>query len=69
MTLDDYRIECRWSKAELARQARIDVATLKRAIKGIPISLDTARKLASAVSAGLGYSVTWQQFEDLNVIQ
>jgi transcriptional regulator with XRE-family HTH domain len=69
MTLDDYRIECRWSKAELARQARIDVATLKRAIKGIPVSLDTARKLASAVSAGLGYSVTWQQFEGLNVIQ
>ena len=68
MTLDDYRIECRWSKAELARQARIDIATLNRAMKGTPVSLDTARKLASAISEGLGRSVAWQQFEGLNII-
>jgi transcriptional regulator with XRE-family HTH domain len=67
MTLDDYRIKCRWSKNELARQARIDINTLNRAMKGIPVSLDTAKKLASALSEGLGYSITWQQIEGLNV--
>jgi transcriptional regulator with XRE-family HTH domain len=68
MTLDDYRIECRWSKAEMARQAGIDASTLNRAMRGIPVSLDTARKLASAISERLGRSVQWQQFEGLNII-
>lgn len=69
MTLDDYRIECRWSKAEMARQARIDTNTLNRAINGIPVSSDTARKLASAISEGLGSSVSYPQIEGLNIIQ
>jgi len=68
MTLDDYRIACRWSKNEMARQARIDINTLNRAMKGIPVSLDTAKKLASAISNGLGRSIHWQQIEGLNVI-
>ena len=57
MTLDDYRIKCRWSKAEMARQARIDIATLGRAMRGTPVSLDTARKLASAISEELVVSL------------
>ena len=69
MTLDDYRIKCRWSKAELARQARIDTNTLNRAINGIPVSSDTARKLASAISEGLGRSISVEDIEGLNVIQ
>jgi len=67
MTLDDYRISCRWSKAEMARQAGIDASTLNRAMRGIPVSRDTARKLASAISERLGRSVTWQQLEGLNI--
>jgi len=69
MKLDDYRIKCRWSKAEMARQAKIDIATFNRAMKGTPVSLDTARKLASAISERLGRSINWQQFEGLNIIQ
>ena len=69
MTLDDYRIECRWSKAEMARQARIDTNTLNRAINGIPVSSDTARKLASAISQSLGRSVSISEIEGLNIIQ
>lgn len=68
MTLDDYRIKCRWSKAEMARQARIDIATLGRAMRGTPVSLDTARKLASAISEGLGRSIHYQDIEGLNII-
>jgi DNA-binding XRE family transcriptional regulator len=69
MKLDDYRIECRWSKAEMARQARIDTNTLNRAINGIPVSSDTARKLASAISEGLGRSISVEQIEGLNIIK
>ena len=68
MTLEDYRIKCRWSKNELARQARVDINTLNRAVKGIPVSLDTAKKLASAISECLGVSVNYQDIEGLNVI-
>jgi plasmid maintenance system antidote protein VapI len=69
MTLDDFRIECRWSKAEMARQARIDTNTLNRAINGIPVSSDTARKLASAISKGLGRSISIGEIQGLNIIQ
>jgi transcriptional regulator with XRE-family HTH domain len=69
MTLEDYRIKCRWSKNELARQARIDINTLNRAMKGIPVSLDTAKKLASAVSEELGQSINYQDIEGLKIIQ
>lgn len=69
MTLEDYRIKCRWSKNELARQARIDINTLNRAMRGIPVSLDTAKKLASAISECLGDSINYQDIEDINVIR
>lgn len=69
MTLDDYRIECRWSKHEMARQASIDVNTLNRAINGIPVSSNTARKLASAVSGKLGRSISVDQIEGLKIIE
>jgi len=69
MILDDYRINCRWSKAEMARQAGIDASTLNRAMRGIPVSLDTAKKLASAISERLGHSIQWQEIEDLKIIK
>lgn len=67
MTLEDYRIKCRWSKAEMARQAKIDIATFNRAMKGIPVSPDTAKKLASAISEELGQTIRYQDIEGLNV--
>jgi len=69
MILEDYRINCRWSKAEMARQAGIDASTLNRARRGIPVSLDTAKKLASAISERLGRPIQWQEIEDLKIIK
>ena len=67
MTLEDYRIECDWSKNEMARQAGIDFTTLQRAITGESISSRSAEKLVRAISKRLGRSVAWQTIEGLNV--
>jgi DNA-binding XRE family transcriptional regulator len=67
MTLDYYRIECGWSKNEMARQARIDVNTLNRAMAGESIALNTAQKLAHAISKALGRTIHYQQIDGLNV--
>jgi DNA-binding XRE family transcriptional regulator len=67
MTLDDYRIECDWSKNEMARQAGIDFSTLQRAITGESISSRSAEKLVRAISKKLGRTIHWQQIESLNV--
>lgn len=67
MTLDDYRIECDWSKNEMAREAKIDFTTLQRAFTGEIIASRTAEKLARAISRKLGRSIHWQQIEGLNV--
>lgn len=67
MTLDDYRIECDWSKNEMARQAGIDFSTLQRAITGELISSRTAEKLARAISKKIGRSIRYSDIEGLNV--
>jgi transcriptional regulator with XRE-family HTH domain len=67
MTLEDYRIECTWSKNEMARQAGMDLNTLNRALSGKTVSINTAGKLASAISKKLGRSITFQQIDGLNV--
>lgn len=67
MTLEDYRIECAWSKNEMAREAKMDITTLNRAINGEYVSLSTAGKLATAISRKLGRSIPWQQIKGLNV--
>jgi hypothetical protein len=53
MTIDDYRIEFGWSKSKLAKEADIDMNTLKRAIDGEPIYRATAGKIANAINAEL----------------
>jgi len=67
MTLDDYRIECDWSRSEMAREAKMDYLTLNRAITGETIANRSAEKLAHAISRKLGRSIHWQQIEGLNV--
>jgi DNA-binding XRE family transcriptional regulator len=67
MTLEDYRIECTWSKNEMARQAGMDLNTLNRALSGKNVSINTAGKLASAISKKLGRNITFQQIDGLNV--
>jgi transcriptional regulator with XRE-family HTH domain len=67
MTIDDYRIKLGWSKAQLAREAGIGVRTVSDAIKGKSIYKATAGKIANAISRGLGYEITYQQLEGLNL--
>jgi len=56
-------------KRKWQRQARIDTNTLNRAINGIPVSSDTARQLATAISEGLGRSISVEEIEGLNIIK
>jgi DNA-binding XRE family transcriptional regulator len=67
MTLDEYRIECDWSRKEMARQAGMDYVTLNKAITGETITSRTAEKLANAISKKLGRSVHWQEIKGLKV--
>ena len=67
MTLEDFRIQCSWSKNQMAREAKIDINTLNRALNGESISLATADKLATAISKKLGRSMHWKEIKGLNV--
>jgi len=67
MTLEDYRVECNWSKTEMARQANMDFNTFNKAMNGESISNRTADKLARAISTRLGRPVRVKDIEGLNV--
>lgn len=67
MTLEQYRIQCLWSQAELARKAGIDVNTARKALTGGSISPNTANKLAAAISRELGQTIKPQDIEGLNI--
>jgi transcriptional regulator with XRE-family HTH domain len=65
MTLDEYRIECQWTQAELARRSRVDVNTIRRALAGDMVSANTANKIAVAFSKELGRTIRANQIEGL----
>ncbi len=67
MTLEELRLECGLSKKELARQAGMDFNTLQRALNGDTISLNTANKLALAISKALNRKIHYQDIEGLNI--
>ena len=53
MTIEDYRIEFGWSKSKLAKEAGIDMNTLKSAIDGNPVFRATAGKIVNAINQEL----------------
>lgn len=68
MKLEDYRVKLGWSKARLAREAKINVGTAGDAEKGKGIYKATAGKIANALSSGLGYEITYKDIEGLNLV-
>jgi hypothetical protein len=67
MTLEDYRLECDWSKNEMCRQASVDFVTLQRALNGETISSRSAEKLARAISVKLGRTIRAADIKGLNI--
>lgn len=67
MNLENLRIECGMSKLELAREAKVDFNTLQRAISGETITLNSAAKIARAISQRLGRQVHFRDIDGLNV--
>jgi hypothetical protein len=65
--LEDYRLECGWSKNEMARESKLDFNTLHRAMTGGLVSIGTASKVAIAISQKLGRPIPWQKIGGLNV--
>jgi lambda repressor-like predicted transcriptional regulator len=53
MTIEDYRIEFGWSKSKLAKEAGIDMSTLRNAIDGIPVYRATVGKITNAINQEL----------------
>jgi DNA-binding XRE family transcriptional regulator len=67
MTLEDYRVECGWSKTEMARQANMDFNTFNKAMNGESIANRTADKLAIAIGKRLGRTIRISDIEGLNI--
>jgi transcriptional regulator with XRE-family HTH domain len=67
MTLEDLRLESGLSKRELARQSGLDFNTVQRAVTGEVISLNTAGKIARALSKALNRNIRYQDIEGLNI--
>ena len=66
-TLVEYRERIGWSRAELARESKLDYQTVSKAESGEQVTGRSARALATAISDALGETITFQQIEGLNV--
>ncbi|OLE52815.1 MAG: hypothetical protein AUG51_16135 [Acidobacteria bacterium 13_1_20CM_3_53_8] len=67
MTLEEFRLECGWSKIEMCRQARVDFKVLQKAEAGEEITVNTANKFARALSKELGRAIHYQDIEGLKI--
>ncbi len=66
MTLEEYCRDLAWNAAELARQASIDVKTVRKALDGEEISSKSARAIAGALSTATGQQVSVGMIDGLN---
>ena len=65
MTLEEYRIKCQWSRAELARQAKLSEQTVKNALEGGRVWKITAQALAKAISQKLNIDLSYTDIQGL----
>src|SRR4051794_310417 len=66
-TIEDYRLQCGWSKNEMARRANMDFNTLQKVFHSEIVTIGTAKKLATAISRELDQKIRFQDIEGLNV--
>lgn len=59
----EYRLKARWSQNELARQAKVDERTVRRAEEGQTVQDVKAAQIADALSAVLGITLTIEDLE------
>lgn len=59
----EYRLKARWSQNELARQAKVDERTVRRAEEGQTIQDVKAAQIADALSEALGITLTIEDLE------
>jgi len=67
MDIETLRLQCGWSKNEMARQAGIDTNTLIKVFRGQSVSMATADKIATAISKKLGRTIHITDIEGLKV--
>lgn len=53
MTIDDYRVQFGWSRAHMADEAGIDVATLRSAMNGTPVFRAKVGQITEAINREL----------------
>ena len=67
MTIEEFRRDLGWSQNELARRARINANTVRRAESGEPISSQTATAIAEAFSEAFGRRILVRDIDGLKV--
>jgi transcriptional regulator with XRE-family HTH domain len=66
-TVADFRKQLAWSQRELARRARLDPMTVRKAESGEPINGQSANAIADALSEAFGQRILPRDIEGLNV--
>jgi transcriptional regulator with XRE-family HTH domain len=66
-TIVDMRRDLGWSQNELARRARLNANTVRKAENGEPVSGQTANAIAEAFSEAFGQRIFVRDIEGLNV--
>lgn len=66
-TIVEYRRDLGWSQRELARRARLDPNTVRKAENGETVSGQTANAIAEAFSEAFGKRILVRDIDGLNV--
>jgi len=66
-TIVELRRDLGWTQLELARQARLNPNTVRKAESGEPVSGPTAAAIAEAFSKAFGQQILVRDIEGLNV--
>ncbi|MBV8822759.1 MAG: helix-turn-helix transcriptional regulator [Ktedonobacteraceae bacterium] len=68
MKLQDYRRRLGWSQAELARRAKLNANTVRKAENSEPVSSATAVAIVEALAQALREQILVEDIDNLKVI-